>query len=169
MTTILLLDDESKVLSALQRALRAQTALPGLHVEAFTDPYLALERICVCDFDMAISDYRMPQMSGVEFLRALRDVAPRTVRMMLSASTEFDTVMHAVNEAQIFRFIPKPWLPADLQLAIELAREQRQQLLLEAPPAAAPLTPQEQEARRLEEEEPGILRVRRAPDGSILM
>ena len=169
MTTILLLDDESKVLSALQRALRAQVALPDLHVEAFTDPFLALNRICVCDFDLAISDYRMPQMSGVEFLQTLRDVAPRTVRMMLSASTEFDTVMHAVNEAQIFRFIPKPWLPSDLELAIRLALEHRQQLLLDALPAEPALTPQEQEARRLEEEEPGILHVRRAPDGSILL
>ncbi|WP_296001229.1 response regulator [Rugamonas sp.] len=168
MTTILLLDDESRVLSALQRALRAQTALPDLRVEVFTDPFLALNRVCVHDFDLAISDYRMPRMSGVDFLRALRDVAPRTVRMMLSASTEFDTVMQAVNEAQIFRFIPKPWLPADLEQAIALACEHRRQLLPETAPPAA-LTPQELEARRLEAEEPGILRVRRAPDGSILM
>jgi len=165
MTSILLLDDESKVLSALQRALRVQTALPDLHVETFTDPYLALNRICVYDFDLAISDYRMPRMSGVEFLQALRDVAPRTVRMMLSASTEFDTVMQAVNEAQIFRFIPKPWLPSDLELAIQLACEHRRQ----QPAPAGALTPQQQEARRLEDEEPGILHVRRAPDGSILL
>ena len=172
MRRILLLDDEMNVLLALQRSMRAHLAIPDLRVEIFTNPYDALQRVCACEFDLAISDYRMPHMSGIAFLQALKDVAPNTVRMMLTASTDFETAMSAINEAQVFRFIPKPWHLAELQTNICEALAQRDSLLASqglqpAPPA--PLTPQELEAQRLEAEEPGLLKVNWAPDGSIIL
>ena len=103
------------------------------------------------------------------------DIAPDTVRMMLSASTEFDIALSAINEAQVFRFIPKPWQPAELEANIRQALELRARLLAERDPSRArtpeppPATPQETEAERLEAEEPGILHVKRAPDGSIIL
>ena len=174
MRRILLLDDELNVLMALQRSMRAQLKHLDLDTEIFTNPYEALERICMCDFDVAISDYHMPQMSGVAFLQALKDVAPNTVRMMLTASTEFETAMSAINEAHVFRFIPKPWQLEDLNGNITEALAMRDRLLADqaraqAAPDAEQLTPQELEARRLEAEEPGIMQVRRAPDGSIIL
>ena len=172
MTRILLLDDEPLILSALRRALYSELALPGLRIDTFSNPYQALQQVCVCDYDLAIADYRMPQMSGVTFLQALKDTAPHTVRMMLSGSTEFETAMSAINEAHVFRFITKPWQAVELQENIRAALAHRAQLLAEhgiAPAAAIPLTPQELEAQRLEAEEPGILTVRRAPDGSIIL
>ena len=172
MRRILLLDDELNVLLALQRSMRAHLTIPDLRVEIFTNPYHALERVCVCEFDLAISDYRMPQMSGVAFLQALKDVAPNTVRMMLSASTEFETAMSAINDAHVFRFIPKPWNLADLENNIGEALAMRDRLLAEqglSAAPAAPLTPQEVEAQRLEAEEPGLLKVNWGPDGSIIL
>ena len=178
MRRILLLDDEMNVLMALQRSMRAQLKHLDLQTEIFTNPFEALQRVCVCDFDVAISDYHMPQMSGVAFLQALKDVAPNTVRMMLTASTEFETAMSAINEAHVFRFIPKPWQLADLQDNIGEALAMRDRLLADQAkakghaqpePDASELTPQELEAQRLEAEEPGILKVRRAPDGSIIL
>jgi len=171
MTRLLLLDDEVHVLQALKRELRLQ--LPALQIECFSNPYDAIERVCEHEFDVAIADYRMPEMSGVAFLQTLMDIAPDTVRMMLSASTEFDIALSAINEAQVFRFIPKPWQPAELEGNIRQALELRARLLAERDPTRAPgqppATPQEAEAERLEAEEPGILHVKRAPDGSIIL
>lgn len=160
MSRILLIDDEALVLSALQRQLQQLFRGEPLQLEAFTDPFAALNRICAQDFDIVISDFMMPQLSGGELLQALRDVAPQTVRIMLSASTSFDTALSAINQAQVFRFIAKPWQPAELEQTIRAALQLR---------AAPPPSPQELEAQRLEQEEPGILRVKRAPDGSILL
>jgi response regulator RpfG family c-di-GMP phosphodiesterase len=105
-------------------------------------------------------------MSGGEFLQALKDVAPTTVRIMLSASTDFQTAMTAINEAQVFRFISKPWQQSELEQNILQALEERQRLLAEA--SRSP-SAQELEARRLEQEEPGLLHVKRSDDGSIIL
>src|SRR6185437_6898774 len=95
MRRFLLVDDEINALHALQRAIRQSGVEKELIVEVFTDPRAALERGKEVVFDVVISDFRMPEMSGVEFLRAYRAIQPDTVRMILSASTEFDAVMSA--------------------------------------------------------------------------
>lgn len=175
MRHILLVDDEVNVLSALQRGLRQKLPADTVEIEAFSDPLAALTRCCDRDFDIVISDFRMPQMSGVEFLHALKEVAPLTVRMILSASTEFQTVSSAIAEAQVFRYIPKPWhieeLLADIKAGLAwrdealrehaLAQEQRRQ--------QEQLSPEEAAARQLEDEEPGILKVKWGPNGEIIL
>jgi DNA-binding NtrC family response regulator len=175
MRRILLVDDEQNVLNALVRAMRLHLAIPGLQIETFTNPFDALTRVCECSFDVVISDFRMPQMTGVEFLHALKDVAPDTVRMILSASTEFETVTSAISEAQVFRYIPKPWQIGDLQENIRLALDYRDQLVEQRHLAdqqrlqSGALTPQELEAKLLEEEEPGLLKVKWGPNGEIIL
>lgn len=176
MARVLLVDDEVNVLNALVRALRQDAGTAGLQIEAFSDPYAALQRCCEGDFDIVISDYRMPGMSGIELLHALREVAPATVRMMLSASTEFETVASAIAEAQVFRYIPKPWQPADLQRNIAAALQQRAVLVREQDLADRQrrleehqTSPEEIEADLLEQDEPGITRVRWGPNGEVLL
>jgi two-component system probable response regulator PhcQ len=175
MRRILLVDDEINVLNALVRAMRLHLRIEDLKIETFTDPFDALTRCSEVTFDIVISDFQMPQMTGVEFLHAIKDVAPTTVRMILSASTEFQTVTSAISEAQVFRYIPKPWQVGDLQENIRLALVHRdglleQQRLTDALRAqAGQLSPQEQEAKLLEEDEPGLLKVKWGPNGEILM
>lgn len=171
MSKILLVDDDPNILSALQRELLQQwrgEARP--QIEAFTNPFDALERICACEFDLIICDYMMPQLSGGDLLEALKDIAPDTVRIMLSGSAEFTTVLSAINQAQAFRFLRKPWDAAELADSVRLGLAQRSALLA-ARHATAPATatPQELEARRLEAEEPGLLTVRRDADGSVIL
>ena len=161
---ILLVDDEVNVLAALQRALQQIFRDAAPQIESFTDAFGALNRICSCDFDIVICDYMMPQMDGADLLQALKDVAPDTVRIMLSASTEFETVLGAINRAQAFRFMRKPWDADELEQNVRLAMALRAAL-----PGAQRPTPQELEARRLEAEEPGLLAVRRDADGSIIL
>jgi DNA-binding NtrC family response regulator len=166
MSRILLVDDEPNMLSALQRALRQSKALAGAQIETFTNPFDALNRICVCEFDLVVSDFMMPEMTGGDFLQALKDVAPTTVRIMLTASTDFKTAMTAINEAHVFRFISKPWQQSELEQNILQGLEERQRLLAEA--GKTPSTA-DQEAQRLEDEEPGLLHVKRTDDGSIIL
>jgi two-component system probable response regulator PhcQ len=175
MRRILLLDDEVNVLNALVRAMRLHLQIEDLRIETFTDPFEALTRCAEIGFDIVISDYQMPQMTGVEFLHAIKDAAPTTVRMILSASTEFGTVASAISEAQVFRYIPKPWQVGDLQENIRMALLHRdslleQQRLTDALRVqAGKLSPQEQEARQLEQEEPGLLKVKWGPNGEIIL
>jgi two-component system, probable response regulator PhcQ len=175
MRRILLVDDEVNVLNALVRAMRQHLQIEDLRIETFTDPFDALSRCGEAAFDIVISDYRMPQMTGVELLHALKDVAPTTVRMILSASTEFETVTSAISEAQVFRYIAKPWHIGELQEAIRLALVHRDSLLEQQHVTdalkvqAGQLTPQEQEAHQLETDEPGLLKVKWGPNGEIIL
>ena len=173
MRRILLLDDELNVLRALQRALRQHMADAELTIETFTDPEAALLRFADVSFDIAISDFRMPGFDGIQFLSTVKRIQPDTVRLLLSASNDFDTLVHAINQAEVFRYIAKPWQVEELKKTLELAFASRDQQmealrLMQAPQAAEPpLSPQELEARRLEAEEPGITQVNWEPDGSV--
>lgn len=173
MRRVLLLDDEINVLHALQRALRGCLSDEELQVESFTDPELALLRCGEVDFDVAVADYRMPSMNGVDFLKMVKGIQPDAVRLVLSASTEFETVLKAVNQAEVFRYIAKPWQPDELSGALRLAFARRDQALAERRllererQKASEPTPQELEAQRLEAEEPGITKVNWGPDGSV--
>lgn len=176
MHRVLLVDDEVNVLNALVRTLRQHPAAASLQIEVFTNPFDALARCCACDFDIVISDFRMPEMTGVEFLHALKEVAPSTVRMMLSASTEFDTVASAIAQAQVFRYIAKPWQAPELHQVVTQALEQRAHLVREQELAdrqrrheEQQVSPEDIEAALLEEEDPGITRVKWGPNGEIVL
>lgn len=168
MSKILLVDDDPYILSALQRTLRHILQGEQLQIETFTNPLEALNRVCECDFDLIISDYMMPQLNGAELLEALKEVAPDTVRIMLSASTDFETVLSTINQAQAFRFMLKPWHADALEQNVRLALQLRASLLA-AKDGGGTVSAQQREAARLEAEEPGIMAVRRDSDGAILL
>ncbi|MDB5758170.1 MAG: signal transduction response regulator receiver domain protein [Burkholderia sp.] len=173
MRRFLLLDDEINVLHALNRTLRLCLFGTEFQVEMFTDPEQALLRSAEVPFDVVVSDYRMQGMNGIEFLKMIKAIQPDAVRLMLSASTEFHTAFDAINDAEVFRYISKPWQKEELEVIFELtlARRDRnvaEQRLVDGFPAKDyGLTAQELEARRLEAEEPGITKVKWGPDGSV--
>ncbi|HEX4857628.1 MAG TPA: response regulator [Usitatibacteraceae bacterium] len=118
---VLCVDDEPNILRSLFWLLRkdfdVMTAPGG--VEA-----LALVR--QNDFDVIISDQRMPGMTGVEFLREAARIAPRAMRILLTGYSDLQAVMRSVNESEVYRFINKPWhineLPQLVQDATSIAR-----------------------------------------------
>lgn len=172
MRRVLLLDDEANVLNALQRALRQCFPAHELQLECFTDPERALLRSGEVQFDVVVADYRMPAINGIDFLRVLKRIQPDAVRLVLSASTEFRTVMDAVNQAEVFRYLAKPWQAEELAHALQLAftrhdRALEERGLADEARAQHQLSPQEREAQRLEAEEPGITRVNWGADGSV--
>jgi two-component system probable response regulator PhcQ len=167
MRRIMLVDDEVNVLSALQRAMRAFLPPELAEVEVYSDPETALLRCAAVPFDVVISDYGMPGLSGADFLQMVKGIQPMAVRLMLSASTDFAQVSDAINRAEVFRYVAKPWNSADLERTVRHAFERRDSLVVVAP--GAPLSLQELEARKLEHDEPGITWVRRDALGAVYL
>ncbi len=134
---IMLVDDDDAVLQALRRLFRRLPCTYGklsyeLEIEAFTSPGAALARARALEFDAILSDYRMPELDGIEFLRRARALQPDAVNMLFSGSGDRAAVERAFDEAGIFRFIAKPWDDATLVGALaeslnhrDLMREQR--------------------------------------------
>lgn len=107
---LLVVDDESGIVNAVRRELSSPPfGLYRYEIETFTNPQQALERARVVEFEAVISDYRMPEMDGLQFLTELAKLQPDCVRMVLSGQTDFDGLIRMINETHIYRFIPKPW------------------------------------------------------------
>ncbi|HSG21649.1 MAG TPA: response regulator, partial [Azonexus sp.] len=114
MSRIMIVDDEVGIVNALRRVLRIAPCVYGnksfsLEVEAFTSPVAALERARHEAFDLFISDFRMPEMDGVEFLKGTKALQPDAARLILSGYADLNALLRAVNEVGIERFIGKPW------------------------------------------------------------
>jgi len=109
-STLLLVDDEPRVLDSLE-------ALLGMdhRVLRADKPDEALAILAAEPVALVISDQRMPGMVGTELLARSRDVAPDTVRVLLTAFTDVDALMESINAAGIYQFVLKPWDPKELQ------------------------------------------------------
>ncbi|WP_291326325.1 HD domain-containing phosphohydrolase [Desulfovibrio sp. UCD-KL4C] len=101
---ILLVDDEPNVLSALKRQLRG-----NFDVETSEDPTMAMLALnSKAPFAAVVSDFRMPKMNGIEFLKEVRKRSPETTRIMLTGYADLDNAIRAVNDGHVFRFLTKP-------------------------------------------------------------
>jgi diguanylate cyclase (GGDEF)-like protein/PAS domain S-box-containing protein len=103
--TLLLVDDEAGILNSLKRLLRRE----GYRILTTTDPTEGLELLATNDVQVIISDQRMPQMSGTEFLSRVKELHPDTIRMVLSGYTDLQSITDAINRGAIWRFLTKPW------------------------------------------------------------
>ncbi len=164
MRRILILDDEPSVLSALRRTLRAAFPSDDVVIEAFDEPESAVLRAGEQDFDVVISDYRMPGLNGADVLQLMKGLQPEAVRIVVSATTEILEVADAVNRAEVFRYLAKPWQQEELVATVREGFARRDRL---APPRPAPASGQDDVLRRLEQDEPGITRVDWDEDGNI--
>lgn len=117
---ILIVDDEPNILNSLQRLLeeedyivyRANSGQQGLEILESTP-----------EIGVVVSDQRMPQMTGIEFLRNVKAKFEFKVRMILSGYSELQTLTEAINEGSIFKFVCKPWDDEQLLKAIAEAFE----------------------------------------------
>jgi len=172
MYRLMIVDDEAHILSALRRSMSRGT---GWEIETFSSGKEALKRAQQAEFDLFLSDYRMPEMNGVEFLVQAKALQPEAMRLILSGYTDLDSLLGAINEAEIYRFISKPWQDYDLRSIIEQALRHRD-ILVENRRLADQVRAQQkqldEQARILEEleaETPGITKVNWAEDGSIML
>lgn len=116
--SILIVDDEQDNLEALRRLLRNL-----YEVTITTSPFEALKLVQKGAYHVIVSDQRMPEMTGVELLEKVKNVAPATVRILLTGYTEIESVIGAINRGNIYRYVAKPWDPEDLKLTLRQANE----------------------------------------------
>jgi len=114
---VLFVDDEGNILKAVQRLLRNEpwkilTASRGSE---------ALEILDQTPAQVVVSDQRMPEMSGVDLLQAIRERRPNVVRMMLTGYTEMNVAVEAINRGEIYRLITKPWNDEELKATLRQA------------------------------------------------
>jgi response regulator RpfG family c-di-GMP phosphodiesterase len=127
---VLVVDDELSILHVLQRTL--ETA--GYQVTACTDPFRALEHLKEGTYQVLSADYMMPGMTGSEFLAQARTIQPKTLRILVTAASDFSAAVAAVNDGEIFRILSKPWNRVELLRCVRQAfdtyalRERNQQL-----------------------------------------
>lgn len=124
---ILCVDDEPNVLEGLSLHLRRHydVLTAGSGVEALD--VLGREH----DIAVIMSDMRMPGMDGATLLARARQIAPESVRMLLTGQADIESTIAAVNEGQIFRFLTKPCQPAHLQASMQAAVEQHRLIVAE--------------------------------------
>ncbi len=117
---VLFVDDEENLLNAIRRQFRKE-----FNLQTATSGKEALSVIkSEGPFAVVVSDLRMPEMDGIQFLTAVRDKAPDTVRMMLTGNADVTAAMQAVNEGNIFRFMAKPCPTETLRAAVQSGIEQ---------------------------------------------
>lgn len=110
--TLLIVDDEPYLLKSLNRCLRNQ----GYRILTANSAEEAFKLLAVTRVHVILSDQRMPVMSGTEFLKQVRKLYPRTIRMILSGYTDLKTVTDAINEGAIYKFLTKPWDDEELKV-----------------------------------------------------
>ncbi len=161
MPRILLVDDERNVLSSLRRTIHAMPAgtfEDATVVETFDKPALALIRAAECEFDLVVSDWRMPGMSGIAFLNELVQIQPNIARLVLSGYGDFLSEVKAISRIKIFHFINKPWDNAELRTLLQQALEHRRLLLANERPSDKELRQEthlsELELQRIDREQP---------------
>lgn len=115
---ILIVDDEEDNLALLYRTLRSKYNITKAH-----SAIEALEILQNKQFDCILSDHKMPLMDGVEFLKRVYDIQPRTMRLLVTAYSDVKILIDAINYAKIYRYIKKPFTPDELLMIVDSALE----------------------------------------------
>ena len=161
---MLIVDDEENVINALRRSLRRE----GYHIQFATRPADALAMLKESPVDLVLSDHLMPEMTGLEFLKLVRDRHPDSVRLMLTGHADMQTAIDAINHGEIYRFLTKPWDDTEIKVTLHLAFEQLD-LERENRKLLATVRRQQGLLEKIERENPNLRTLVRDPSGAILI
>jgi signal transduction histidine kinase len=115
---LLVVDDEPDLVHSVQDLLRFDYRVLGATRAAEGLKLMEQELVHI-----VMSDQRMPEMTGVEFLKRLRERYPDTVRLLFTAYADIKAVIDAINQGNVYRYITKPWEPQELQAVLRQAVE----------------------------------------------
>lgn len=162
--TILFVDDEPNVTAGLKRAFWRE---PYKIVRAGSAKE-ALDILTNHEIDVVVSDERMPEMSGSEFLAVVREKFPDTIRIILTGQATLEAAIRAINGGEVYRFFTKPCNEVDLKVTIRQALQHRE-LALRSRQLLRQFQRQTHLLEEIERENPGITRVRTDRRGAVLI
>jgi len=119
--TILCVDDEPNILSSLRRLFRTK----GFRVLVAESGKAGLAILETEPVDLVISDMRMPEMDGAQFLEHVRLRWPDSIRLLLTGYSDISSIVEAINRGEIYRYITKPWDDNDIVLIVRHALERK--------------------------------------------
>jgi putative two-component system response regulator len=111
---VLIVDDEPNVLDAARRLFRAEP----IAVETAASAAEGMEIVSRQGVSVIISDNRMPDMMGVQFLEWAKTAVPDSVRILMTGCADMDAAIGAINRGEVYRFITKPWDGAELKKTV---------------------------------------------------
>ena len=161
---ILLVDDEEMVRESLASTLSRE----GYKVHHADSGEGGLRVLKEQPIQLVISDHNMPQMSGVEFLKLVRERYPHVLRIMLTGDPDPQTIIRSINEGEVYRFIKKPWDNTMLRVTVYFAFETIQ-LEQENRRLIAALRRQMSFLRDLEKDFPYLAALTRDEDAALLL
>ncbi len=118
MHTLLIVDDDPDVLATLTRSFRK-----GYKTLSASGGAAALEILNTQPVDLIICDQRMPDIGGDQVLSHASQVQPESIRILLTGYTDIESLLTCVNDAHIYKYVTKPWDPAELNLSVVRALE----------------------------------------------
>ena len=111
--SLLIVDDEPNVCDSVHDLLRRE--FPVLKAHSAEEGYRLMQTE---EVHIVMSDQRMPQISGVELLSKVKSRYPQAIRMLFTGFADLESVIAAINQGHVFRFVRKPWQPEELQMAV---------------------------------------------------
>ncbi len=114
--SVMIVDDEEMVIASLKAFLQLET---DYHVHGFTDPEEAARFAEGNPVDVAVSDYLMPKMNGIQLLGRLKELQPEASRVLLTGHADKQSAIQAINQVALFQYLEKPWDNAQLLLVIQ--------------------------------------------------
>jgi len=161
---LLLVDDSPQMLKSLLRVFHED----DYNILTADSAKKALKCLETENVELIISDYSMPEISGVDLLKLVKVKYPHIIRIMLTGLTEFDVIKEAINKGEIYRFFNKPVDDFELRLSVRYAFQQRD-LEIENNVLKNKLKIHETQLEKLERDYPGITQKVTSPDGSIII
>ena len=118
--SIMIVDDEEMVITSIKAFLQLET---DFEIRGFTDPEQAAEFAAKNRVDVAVSDYLMPKMNGIQLLGKVKESQPETSRVLLTGHADKQSAIQAINQVALFQYLEKPWDNAQLLLVIQSGAE----------------------------------------------
>ena len=114
--SVLIVDDEEMVITSVRAYLQLET---DYEILGFTEPEQAIKHMEKNQVDIAVSDYLMPRISGIQFLGRAKQLQPEASRVLLTGHADKQSAIQAINEVGLYQYVEKPWENAQLLLIIQ--------------------------------------------------
>jgi DNA-binding NtrC family response regulator len=123
--SVLIVDDEEMVITSVRAYLQLET---DYEIHGFTQPEQAIKHMEGNQVDIAVSDYLMPKISGIQFLARAKQLQPEASRVLLTGHADKQSAIQAINDVGLYQYVEKPWENAQLLLIIQNGIERAQLL-----------------------------------------